>query len=201
MLSKLIGLLLMVGTVQVFAAAAPDFTLPGVSIAPGKQNEFTLNQYKDKVVVLEWFNKDCPYVHKLYDSKTKTMQNLQGKYVKPGGDVVWFTVISSAPGKEGFLKPAEAQKVIKDYGLQSSALLFDIGGKVGQAYGAKTTPHMFVIDKGTLAYQGAIDDKPSADTKSLDGAHNYVDAALMSIQAKKPVKEAATTPYGCSVKY
>jgi peroxiredoxin len=173
--------------------SAPDFKLTG---ADGKT--YSLSQYKGKTVVLEWFNKDCPYVRKFYDSKT--MQGLQKSVTSKG--TVWLSVVSSAPGKEGAIDAAAATKLIKDWGLGSTAILFDTKGAVGQLYGAKTTPHMFVIDKaGLLAYQGAIDDQPSATRKSLEGAHNYVADALTALEKGEPVKTSSTTPYGCSVKY
>lgn len=172
---------------------APDFSLQG---ADGKA--YKLSQFKGKTVVLEWFNKDCPYVKKFYDSKTT--QGLQKDAA--GKSVVWLTIISSASGKEGHLAAADAQKVMIEKGMASTALLLDDKGVVGKLYSAKTTPHMFVIDKaGKLAYQGAMDDRPSATMKSLEGATNYVTAALASVEKGEPVKTASTTPYGCSVKY
>lgn len=172
---------------------APDFKLTG---ADGKT--YTLSQFKGKTVVLEWFNKDCPYVRKFYDSKT--MQSLQK--TTTGKGTVWLSIVSSAPGKEGAIDSATATKLMKDWEIGSTAILFDTKGTVGQLYGAKTTPHMFVIDKtGRLAYQGAIDDQPSATKKSLEGAHNYVSDVLVALEKGEPVKTASTTPYGCSVKY
>lgn len=178
--------------------AAPDFSLPGHDGKTYKLSEF---KAQGKTVVLEWFNKDCPYVHKFYDSKT--MQGLQKE--QTGKGVVWLTIASSAEGKEGHLTVAEAKKVRDDKGMGNTALLLDDKGVVGKLYAAKTTPHMYVIDKtGKLVYQGAIDDRPSAAAKSLEGAQNYVTAALASLADPKtngPIKNASTTPYGCSVKY
>lgn len=172
---------------------SPDFTLTG---ADGKT--YKLSQFKGKTVVLEWFNKDCPYVRKFYDSKT--MQGLQKE--QTGKGIVWLSIVSSAPGKEGAITPADATKLMTDWGMSATAILFDPKGEVGKMYGAKTTPHMFVIDKkGMLAYQGAIDDRPSATKASLDGAQNYVTAALTAMEKGEPVKNNSTTPYGCSVKY
>lgn len=173
--------------------AAPDFTLPG---ADGKT--YKLSQFKGKTVVLEWFNNDCPYVKKFYD--TKTMQGWQK--AETGKGTVWLSIISSAPGKEGHVDAKGAMKIVADRGMASTAVLLDNDGKVGKTFGAKTTPHMYVIDKaGKLVYQGAIDDRPTATTKSLEGAQNYVLAALTAIEKGEPVKNASTTPYGCSVKY
>ena len=189
--------LLAVGGASAFAltsgSAAPDFTLTDSN---GKTHK--LSESKGKVVVLEWFNKDCPYVRKHYDSKN--MQKLQAEATGKG--VEWYVVMSSASGKEGAIDAAAANKLKAERGIAATALLFDRDGKVGKLYGDKTTPHMFVIDKaGTLAYQGAIDDRPSASEKSLEGAQNYVSAALASLAKNEPVKTASTTPYGCSVKY
>lgn len=197
---KIFGCLLtLILMVPAFAAlpkpgeGAPDFKLTG---ADGKT--YSLSQYKGKTVVLEWFNKDCPYVRKFYDSKT--MQGLQK--ATTGKGTIWLSIVSSAPGKEGAIDAATATKLVKDWEIGSTAVLFDTKGTVGQLYGAKTTPHMFVIDKaGRLAYQGAIDDQPSATKKSLEGAHNYVSDALTALEKGETVKTASTTPYGCSVKY
>lgn len=172
---------------------APDFSLPAAG-----GSTYKLSQFKGKIVVLEWFNKDCPYVHKFYDSKT--MQKLQKDATAKG--VVWLTIASSAEGKEGHLTAAEAAAVVKEKAIASTAFLLDSKSKVGWLFKAKTTPHMFVVDKdGRIAYQGALDDRPSAQPKTLDGAQNYVLAALTSLEKGEAVKTPATTPYGCSVKY
>jgi peroxiredoxin len=172
---------------------SPDFSLTG---ADGKT--YKLSQFKGKTVVLEWFNKDCPYVRKFYDHKV--MQSLQKEQTAKG--VVWLTIVSSAAGKEGAMDAAAATKLITDWGMSPTAILFDAKGEVGKNYGAKTTPHMYIVDKtGKFAYMGAIDDRPSASKKSLEGANNYVSAALTSLEKNEPVKTASTTPYGCSVKY
>lgn len=191
---------------------APDFTLKGsdgktYSLAElvGGQKEKKKKDGAGNIVVLEWFNKDCPYVRKFYDSKT--MQLLQKELTGPSKKsdepgVVWLTIISSAKGKEGYLAPEEAAMVREEKGMSSTALLLDDGGTVGGLYHAKTTPHMFVIDgAGRLAYQGAIDDRPSATVKSLEGAQNYVRAAVVALKKGEKVKNASTTPYGCSVHY
>lgn len=174
---------------------APDFTLKGADGKEYKLSEFTA---KGQTVVLEWFNKDCPYVKKFYDSKK--MQELQKEATAK--NVVWLTIASSAKGKEGNIDAAAATKYKTDKGVNSTAILLDGDTKVAKLYAAKTTPHMFVIDKkGLIAYQGAIDDKPSASEKTLEGATNYVQAALASLEKNEAVKTASTTPYGCSVKY
>lgn len=174
-------------------SAAPDFTLPA---ADG--SVVNLKDYAGKLVVLEWHNKGCPFVHKHYDSGN--MQALQKEFTAK--DVVWLTINSSAEGKQGYETAADALETFKKDGAASTHLLLDADGKVGRLYGAKSTPHMFVIDKdGKLAYAGAIDDKPSTDAEDVKTAHNYVRAALESLMAGKPVETAATKSYGCGVKY
>ncbi len=173
---------------------APDFNLKGND---GK--DYKLSDLKGKVVVLEWFNEACPYVEKHY-KKTKNMQELQKKYTDKG--VVWFSVISSAPGKQGHRDAAGATKLKSDWKTNQTAFLLDSAGDLGKKVGAKTTPHMFVIDaNGLVVYQGAIDDKASTDAATVKTATpvfaNAVDATL----AKKPVTVGSTEPYGCSVKY
>jgi len=171
---------------------SPDFTLVN-----SKGETVKLSQFKDKTVVLEWFNPECPYVKKFYDSST--MQAMQKEHTAAGG--VWLTIASSAPGKEGYLDKDLAKKTFDEKNMSSTHLLLDSKGTVGRLYAAKTTPHMYVIDKGVLVYQGAIDDRPSATSKSLSGAQNYVRQALTSLSEAKPITMASTKPYGCSVKY
>ena len=172
---------------------APDFTLNDQTGAPRK-----LSDAKGKYVVLEWYNKDCPFVRRHYNAKN--MQGLQKKYTGKG--VVWYSIDSAAEGREGYLTTKSAAKAMKKSGMASSALLLDPKGEVGRLYGAKTTPHMFVVDpKGNVIYMGAIDDKPSTDPADLKGAHNYVSAALDAAMAGQPVPNPVTQSYGCSVKY
>lgn len=173
---------------------APAFTLTDLD---GKKH--SLADFKGKTVVLEWFNEGCPFVEKHY--KSGNMQKLQAQYTKQG--VVWLTVNSSAKGKEGSWKTnADGKKVATAWKLASTAVLVDADGKVGKAYGAKTTPHMFVVsDAGKVVYQGAIDSKNSADPADIATATPYVAQALDATLAHKPVTTATTDPYGCSVKY
>lgn len=174
-------------------AMAPPFQAEG---ADGKIHD--LSALRGKYVVLEWFNKGCPYVRKHYDSKA--MQNLQKEYTGKG--VVWFTVLSSSKGSQGFATGPEAIQEAKSQGASASALLLDAEGKLGKLYGAKTTPHLFIIDpKGVLIYQGAIDDHPTSDKGDLAGATNYVKKTLDSALSGKKIEVTATKPYGCSVKY
>lgn len=174
-------------------AAAPDFSVPD---AHGARR--TLAEFRGRTVVLEWTNHGCPYVRKHYDAGN--MQALQREATAAG--VVWLQVISSAPGEQGHLDgPGALQRVATDNATPTATLL-DPSGAMGRAYGARNTPHMYIIDgEGRLRYQGAIDDRASARPSSLEGANNYVRAALADIAAGRPVQVAETTPYGCSVKY
>jgi peroxiredoxin len=172
---------------------APGFTAVDVN---SKQQK--LSDFKGKYVVLEWHNQGCPYTRKHYESGN--MQRLQKEWTAKG--VVWLTVISSAPGTQGFVTPAQEKDYLKQMNAAPTDVLLDPAGTLGRLYDAKTTPQMFVIDPGgTLIYQGAIDDKPTSDKSDIARSKNYVSAALMEAQAGKPVIEAATNPYGCSVKY
>jgi hypothetical protein len=159
----------------------------------------TLASFKGRTVVLEWTNHDCPYVQKHYG--TDTMQKLQRDSV--GDGVVWLSIISSAPGRQGHVDGLEADKLTADRNAAPTAVLLDTDGKVGRLYGASTTPQMFVIDKtGTLAYMGAIDDKPSTSPATIKTARPYVREALAALRDGKAVAAPASTrPYGCSVKY
>jgi len=177
----------------VVGQAAPDF-----ETLDSKGQKHSLASHKGKYVVLEWVNYDCPFVKKHYSSGN--MQELQKAYTGKG--VVWLAVNSSAPGKQGHCTAGEADGLAKDRSAAYSAYLLDPEGKVGRAYGAKTTPHMFVIDPaGKLLYAGGIDDKPSTDTADVKTAKNYVKAALDEALAGKPVTVSSSQPYGCSVKY
>lgn len=172
---------------------APDFSLQDINGKP-----VSLAKLRDKVVVLEWINHGCPFVKKHYDSGN--MQALQKEFTAKG--VQWLSICSSAEGKQGHMKAVEWRKVAKEKGGAATAILLDDWGKVGTLYGAKTTPHMFIIDpKGILIYQGAIDDTPSADPADVKGAVNYVRSALDEALAGKPVSTSTTKPYGCGVKY
>lgn len=174
-------------------AAAPD-----ISVTDSKGKTHTISQYKGKTVVLEWFNPGCPFVVKHYGSGN--MQKLQEDFTGKG--VVWLTIDSSAPGKEGHLTPEQANAKMTEWKIKSTALLLDPDGKAGQTYGAKNTPHMFVISpEGKVIYQGAIDSKPSAKPEDIASSTNYVKVALDESMAGKPVSTASTKPYGCTVKY
>jgi peroxiredoxin len=171
----------------------PAFTLPS---ADGR--EVSLAAQRGKFVVLEWLNHGCPYVRKHYDSGN--MQRLQSELTQKG--VVWLSIISSAPGKQGHSTAEQAEADIAAKGAKPTAVLLDETGAVGRLYGAATTPHMFVIDPaGVLIYMGAIDDQPSFEAESVVGAKNWVRVALEDAMAGKAVSNPATKPYGCSVKY
>ena len=173
---------------------APDFTATGVD-----GETYTLSDLKGNPVVLEWHNPECPYVKKHYD--TGNMQGLQEKYTAQ--DVTWLTIVSSAEGKQGYAASDEEAKAIMDEQDQhATTRILDPSGEIGQLYGAQTTPHMYVIDAdGVLVYQGAIDSDSSFKPESIEGATNYVTAALDALAAGEPVETASTQPYGCSVKY
>lgn len=173
---------------------APDFE---AATANPKQG-FKLSNFKGKVVVLEWLNHGCPFVRKHYDSGN--MQALQKRYTSR--NVVWMSVVSSAPGKQGYVTADEARSDMVENKSAATDVILDPEGKIGMLYGAKTTPHMFVINKkGILVYQGAIDDRPDTEKSSIDGAKNYVAEALDLTLASKAVTQGTTKAYGCSVKY
>jgi len=161
-------------------------------------NTRSLSDFRGETVVLEWTNRDCPYVRKHYD--TGNMQALQKKAAADG--IVWLSVISSAPGKQGHATPELANSVAADQGAGPTAIILDPEGTIGRAYDARTTPHMYVIDgEGTLVYMGGIDDRPTASRADVEGAENYVLAALADVAAGRPVQTPTSRPYGCSVKY
>lgn len=173
--------------------AAPAFS--GVD-SHGKP--VSLAQFKGKFVVLEWHNHGCPYVKKHYGSGN--LPKLQKEWTAKG--VVWLAIVSSAPGKEGHVDGPAANANMKQAGAAPTAVVLDPKGEIGKLYGAKTTPHMFVISpQGALLYNGAIDDKPSTDAGDIATSKNYVAQALTEALAGKPVRVATTQPYGCSVKY
>ena len=172
---------------------APDFELRD---ATGKVVK--LSDFKGRHVVLEWTNPGCPFVQKHYGAQN--MQGLQKEFTAK--NVVWLGVSSTARGSADHLEPAALASKYKEWGAAPTALLLDDAGTVGHAYGAKTTPHMYVVDAaGKLVYAGGIDDKRSANPADIAGAKNYVKAALGESLAGKPVSTPSATPYGCSVKY
>ena len=173
---------------------APDFTLAAID---GQTHR--LSDYRGRTVVLEWVNPECPIVQKHYD-RSGNMPKLQQAAAADG--VVWLSINSAAPGKEGDYDPAAVAAWMKRVGAAPTAYYRDQNGVVGRLYGARNTPHMFVIDaRGQLVYEGAIDSIRSADPADIARAENYVTAALAALKAGRPVAPSATQPYGCSVKY
>jgi peroxiredoxin len=172
---------------------APDFTLVDT-----RGTEHALSDYRGQTVVLEWLNYDCPYVGKHYGSGN--MQALQERFAAE--DVVWLSVVSSAPGEQGYFEPAEMDARTATEGGRQSAVLLDPDGTVGRAYGAQTTPHMYVVDAdGRLVYNGAIDDAPTTDEADVETATNYVVPAVAAAAERRLADPPTTPPYGCSVKY
>jgi hypothetical protein len=172
---------------------APDFTA-----TDSKGSAVSLGQFRGKTVVLEWTNADCPYTRKHYTSGN--MQSLQ-QLAQTNG-VVWLSVISSAPGKQGYVNGPGADALTQSRGAAPTAVLLDPSGTLGRLYGAKTTPHMFVIDKnGALQYMGGIDSIATADASDIPNAEPYLKEAMLAVTQGSPVAHAVTRPYGCSVKY
>jgi len=180
-------------TVAKVGEAAPAFAIDATT---GKST--SLADQRGKLVVLEWTNHDCPYVRKHYE--TGNMQALQKEIAAQG--VVWLTVISSSPGTQGYVTAKQADELTASRKASPSSVLLDPSGVVGKAYGATNTPHMYVIDKnGLLVYAGAIDDRPTTRRADVQGAHNYVRAALADVAAGRAVQTPVTRAYGCTVKY
>ncbi len=170
--------------------AAPDFTFTDLA---GKSHK--LSDYRGKIVVLEWLNPACPFVVRHY--RSGNMPETQAAAAAAGA--IWLQVNSTAMGDLDAEKTIEWQK---KQNVIATAYIRDQAGKIGRLFGAQTTPHLFVVAAdGTLAYQGAIDDQPSASLANTTSAHNYVNAALTALKAGKPVEKTTTTPYGCGVKY
>ena len=182
------------------AQAAPKigYPAPAFSAVDTTGKTWSLAELKGKKVILEWTNDQCPYVIKHYGSGN--MQALQKEAT--GAGYIWLSVISSAPGKQGHVSPAEADALTTSRGAAPTAVLIDSQGVLGRAYEAKTTPHLFIIDEaGTLVYQGGIDDKPTTDPADIAGANNYVRQAMAELASGKPIANPVTRPYGCSVKF
>lgn len=172
---------------------APAFTAKNVN-----GEEIGLADYKDKVVVLEWLNFQCPFVIKHYGAKN--MQKLQADYTAKG--VVWLTIDSTASGKGGYLEPSELAKKTADEATKATEVLVDSDGTIGKAYAAKVTPHMMIIaEDGTLAYSGAIDSKASTDVADIETADKLFANALDAVISGNEVPNAKNEPYGCGVKY
>ena len=197
--AALVGLALTVASPPLRAAELqPGRPAPDFAATDSNGVEHKLSAYRGKTVVLEWTNHDCPYVRKHYNSAT--MQNLQKDMAKDGE--VWLSVISSPQGEQGHVDAARAKELTVQRNAAPAGILLDPNSRMARAYGAQTTPHMYIIDpKGTLAYMGAIDDKPTTRRDDVKTAKNYVLAAMDELKAGKPVTTSRTTAYGCTVKY
>ena len=196
--SSLIALAASILATSAFAAAEIGKPAPEFSLTDTEGKAHKLSDFKGKVVVLEWVNLGCPYVKNQY--QTRNMQKLQKSYTDKG--VVWLTVCSSAQGEQGHHDAAAWNAKRKEHGIASTAVLIDEPGTVGKLYGAKVTPHMFVINAdGTLAYNGAIDSAATTNPAETAKAKNHVAAAVDALMAGKAVEVAATKPYGCGIKY
>ena len=172
---------------------APDFS---ATASNGKT--YHLADLRGKFVVLEWHNNGCPYTRKHYESGN--MQRLQKEWTAKG--VEWFTVISSAPGTQGYVTADKENAYLTKMGATPTAALLDPNGDLGHLYDAKTTPHMIIVNpQGVVIYDGAIDDHPTSDASDIPNSKNYVQAALSDAMSGKPVTTAVSRPYGCSVKY
>ena len=193
-------LLTLAASTALFAADSPAVgtTAPDFSLTDSKGKTQSVSQYKGKYVVLEWFNPECPFVKKHYGSGN--MQKLQEEFTGKG--VVWLSIDSSAPGLEGNLTAEQANAKMTEWKTKQTALVLDPDGKAGRTYGAKNTPHMFVINpEGKIVYEGAIDSKATPNPSDIASSTNYVKVALEESLAGKTVTTPSSRPYGCSVKY
>lgn len=185
-------------SISVHAAPAPGQPAPAFRALDVNGKSVSLSDFRGKTVVLEWNNPNCPFVQKHYTSGN--MQSLQQKYT--GGGVVWLAINSTRESHSDYLPPAKLAAWFGEQKASPSAIVMDANGEIGRAYGAKVTPHMYVIDgKGTLVYAGAIDDKRSANPADVKTSTNHVAVALGELASGKPVSSAATTAYGCTIKY
>lgn len=182
---------------SLFAAPQVGQVAPAFTLTDSKGQSHSLADFAGKTVVLEWTNHECPFVVKHYSGNMQALQKQFGT-----DDVVWLTVISSAPGKQGHVSGAKADELTSSRNAMPDAVLFDETGVTGKAYDAKTTPHMYVIDKkGVLQYMGGIDSIPSAKVDDIAKATPYFSDALTAVLAGNPANPAVTKPYGCSIKY
>jgi len=199
-MKKTITSFLAVAALAAVAHAAPEVgaPAPAFNLTDSNGQAHNLSDFQGKFVVLEWLNHGCPFVVKHYESGN--MQKLQKEYT--GKDVVWLSIVSSAPGKQGHMSPEETNAAKAEKGSAATAVLLDEDGTVGKLYDVKVTPELFVINpEGTVIYAGAIDDKKSTDVADVEGATNYVKQALDEALDGQPVSTPKTDAYGCSVKY
>jgi peroxiredoxin len=198
MKKRLILLLAFLFSLSLNAAVETGATAPGFTLKDTSGTEHSLSDFEGKYVVLEWTNHGCPFVVKYY--KEGHMQALQKKMTGKG--VIWLSMNSNAAGKQGHVSPEAGQQLIADKGIEATAMLLDTDGKVGRAYDARVTPHMYLIDPaGMLIYQGAIDSIKSTSVSDIDQAENYVLSAYQAHKTGEPVAKPTTKPYGCGVKY
>ncbi len=185
-------------TTAAVAAPGQPGVAPAFTLTDSEGVQRSLADFRGKTVVIEWINEGCPYVQKHYSAGA--MQALQREAVADG--VVWLTIISSAPGKQGYVEGEEARAWKARNNAAASHLLLDPDGTVGKAFGASTTPDMRVIDaEGRVLFAGGIDDRPTNKVEDLDGANNFVRAALEDVEAGRAIRTAYAQPYGCSIKY
>ena len=195
--TMLVALELCVALPVIWAAKVGD-PAPEFTALASNGKTFRLSDYHGKYVVLEWHNNGCPYVGKHY--RSGNMQRLQKQWTSQG--VIWFTILSSAPGRQGYVTASEENDYLTKMQAAPTAALLDPSGEIGHLYDAKTSPQMVVINpKGIMIYSGAIDDKPTTDLQDVADATNYVSLALEESMAGKQVQTPTTRPYGCSVKY
>lgn len=191
---------LIASTAEAAPAAAIGQAAPAFAGIDSNGETVSLSEFAGKTVILEWTNDGCPFVKKHYAEPPANMQGLQK--TAADSDVVWLSVISSRPGEQGHVSPERANALTRSRGAAPAHVILDESGDIGRLYGAKTTPHMYIITpQGELAYDGAIDSIPSAKVEDIETATNYVTLALSELAAGGPVTNPVTKPYGCAVKY
>lgn len=184
---------------SLLGAATIGQPAPGFTLTDNNGVSHNLSDFKGKTVVLEWVNPECPFVVKHYE-KSGNIPATQKMATDDG--VIWLLINSAATGKQGDFDVAQVKTWSEKNKVAATAYLRDSDGKVGKAYEARTTPHIFVINaEGTLVYKGGIDDKPTANAKDIEGAENFAKSALLALKAGQPIAKSSTQPYGCSVKY
>ena len=192
------GLLTMLFSLAAYAEPFVNQPAPLFSGAAADGTTLNLADLRGKTVILEWTNHECPFVKKHYESGN--IPNLQKQAAQQG--VVWLQVISSAPGKQGFVDAETAKKLNAERDAHPANTVFDPSGSIGKLYAATNTPQLFIIDpQGVLLYKGGIDSIPSADQADIAKAENYISSALKALAAGKSINQSSTRPYGCTVKY
>jgi peroxiredoxin len=193
-----LSLLVLLSATSVQAEPVVGQPAPAFSGPAANGGSLNLNDLRGKTVILEWTNHECPFVRKHYESGN--IPKVQKQAASQG--IVWLQVISSAPGKQGYVDAETAKKLNQERGATPSNIVLDSSGAIGKLYAATNTPQLFIIDpKGKLLYKGGIDSIPSADADDIASAENYISSALNELAAGKPISKAVTKPYGCSIKY